>query len=69
MKLNDFLIERPLTKKEKGNKATRVRFKSKSLIISGINGPIILVIKEITKNVINTNKTILKFLFIIIPRV
>mgnify|MGYP000049337213 CR=1 FL=1 len=39
-------------KKEKGNKATRVRFKSKSFMISGISGPIILVIKEITKNVL-----------------
>ena len=51
-------------KKEKGNKATRVRFRWKSFIISGIRGPIILVINEMTKNVRNTKNTIFQCLFI-----
>ena len=45
-------------KKEKGKKETKVKLKLKELIISGMSGPMILVKKEMTKNVNNTKPTI-----------
>jgi hypothetical protein len=45
-------------KKAKGKKATKVKLKLKPLIKSGIRGPIMLVKKEITKNVSRIRKTI-----------
>jgi hypothetical protein len=45
-------------KKAKGKNETKVKLKLNELIISGISGPIILVKKEMTKNVNNTKPTI-----------
>ncbi len=45
-------------KKAKGKKETKVKLKLKELMISGMSGPMILVKKEMTKNVNNTKPTI-----------
>jgi hypothetical protein len=45
-------------KKAKGSRATMVRLRLKSSMISGINGPMMLVRKDMTKKVKKISRTV-----------